>query len=98
MGLRPGYRKRRGLGGGSKGWIRCHSSSVSSGFAMGILVHVRLKRIAPFWRRATHSVRGSKMPPHGLPEIVVLTAIPEEHLNSRVLLGILGERVVLRLQ
>src|SRR5262245_16736660 len=34
-GLRPGKRQRRGLGGGSSGSIRCHSSSVNRGLAIG---------------------------------------------------------------
>src|SRR5262245_46215003 len=33
-GLRPGKRKRRGLGGGSSGSMRCQSSSVSRGLAI----------------------------------------------------------------
>jgi hypothetical protein len=33
-GLRPGHRRRRGLGGGTKGLISSHSSSFNIGFAM----------------------------------------------------------------
>ena len=31
-GFRPGYRDRRGLGVGNKGWISSHNSSLTSGF------------------------------------------------------------------
>src|SRR5437763_16897021 len=41
IGLRPGNRKRRGLGGGSRGSIRSQSSSGNRGLAMGVLLLIR---------------------------------------------------------
>jgi hypothetical protein len=34
--LRPGYRRRRRLGGGSKGLMICHNSSSKMGFATSV--------------------------------------------------------------